>query len=49
MCFILVCTAFFSMELEYVLQNFTTVDVGVHAKVTNDKHSHMCVRVIQCA
>jgi len=33
------------VELENVLQNFTAVDFGVHAKVTNGKQSHMFVCV----
>jgi len=41
------------MELENVLQNFTAVDFGVHAKFTNGKQSHllvcMCLFYIQCA
>lgn len=33
------------MELENMLQNFTAVDFGVHAKVTNGQQIHMLVCV----
>jgi hypothetical protein len=48
MCFILGSNGFFCMELQNVLQNFTAVDFGVHAKVTNGKQSHMLVCVCVC-
>ena len=53
MCFVLCSNGFFSVEMENMLQNFTAVDFGVHAKVINGQQIHMlvCVYVfyIQCA
>ena len=36
------------MEMENVLQNFTAVDFGVHAKVINGQQIHMLVCVCVC-